>query len=94
MSKQKKQSFLGGAAILAAALPAEAMGAINSVGDNAIPDVSSAHPNANAIYTFYRAGILTGTDTAGSFAPDLEINRAAAAVILTHLADPALRVHT
>ena len=80
------------AAILAAALPDDALAAINTVRDNAIPDVSTLHPSAPAIYTFYRAGILTGTDAAGSFAPDLPITRAAAAVILTHMADPALRV--
>jgi len=80
------------AAILAAALPAEALDAVNAVPDSSIPDIPMAHPSAAAIYTFYRAGILTGMDSAGSFCPELEINRAAAAVILTHLADPNLRV--
>lgn len=86
----KRHEFVS---ILAAALPPEAVAAINVVNDNTIPDIPSDHPNAPAIYAFYRAGILTGTDAAGTFAPDLEINRAAAAVILTHLAAPTLRVH-
>ena len=34
----------------------------NTVADNAIPDVKMTDKNADAIYTFYRAGILTGTD--------------------------------
>lgn len=77
------------AAILAAALPAEALGAINTV--SSIPDVAPSDENADAIYTLYRAGVLTGNDAAGTFGPETSINRAAAAAILTRMADPGLR---
>ena len=77
------------AAILAAALPAEALSAINQVGS--IPDVAEASENGAAIYALYRAGILTGNDAQGTFGPETSINRAAAAAILTRMADVSLR---
>ena len=77
------------AAILAAALPAEALPAINTV--TKIPDVAPESEHAAAIYALYRAGILTGNDAVGTFAPKTTINRAAAAAILTRMTDPALR---
>jgi len=77
------------AVLLAAALPEEALPAINTV--TLIPDVAPESENAAAIYALYRAGILTGNDAAGTFAPDTTINRAAAAAILTRMADPTLR---
>ncbi|MBQ2997068.1 MAG: S-layer homology domain-containing protein [Oscillibacter sp.] len=77
------------AAILAAALPAEALSAINTV--SVIPDVAEESENGEAIYALYRAGILTGNDAQGTFGPETSINRAAAAAILTRMADPGLR---
>ena len=75
--------------IMAAALPAAALSAINDIGE--IPDVGKADPYAGAVYTLYRAGILTGNDAAGTFGPETSINRAAAAAIVTRMADPTLR---
>ena len=75
--------------IMAAALPAAALSAINDIGE--IPDVGKADPYAGAVYTLYRAGILTGNDAAGTFGPETSINRAAAAAIVTRMAAPALR---
>ena len=77
------------AAILAAALPAAALSGINDIGE--IPDVAKSEAYAGAVYTLYRAGVLTGNDAAGTFGPETSINRAAAAAILTRMADPALR---
>lgn len=77
------------AAILAAALPEEALPAINTV--NSIPDVAAGDENADAIYALYCAGILTGNDASGTFGPETSINRAAAAAILTRMADTSLR---
>ena len=77
------------AAILAAAMPAEALSAINTV--TSIPDVAEASENGAAIYALYRAGILTGNDAQGTFGPETSINRAAAAAILTRMADVSLR---
>ena len=79
------------AAILAAALPAEALRAVNTVEDGAIPDVSMKDDSAEAVYALYRAGILTGNDVSGTFGPETAINRAAAAAILTRMADTSLR---
>lgn len=77
------------AAILAAALPAEALSAINTV--TSIPDVAENGENGETIYALYRAGILTGNDAQGTFGPETSINRAAAAAILTRMADISLR---
>ena len=39
----------------------------------------------------YRAGVLTGSDDAGSFRPNTTIRRSEAAAIVTRMADPDLR---
>ena len=80
------------AALLAWALPTEALPEISSIGYNAIPDVQDWEYHANAIYRLYKAGILTGNDEKGTFTPEANISRAAAAAILTRMADPSLRV--
>lgn len=82
----KRRDF---ASILAAALPEEALEAINTV--RSIPDVAKKDGDADAIYALYRSGILTGNDAQGTFGPETSINRAAAAAILTRMADPTLR---
>ena len=79
------------ASVLAAALPADALGAINTVSEGAIPDVSMSASYADAVYTLYRAGVLTGSDDAGSFRPNTTIRRSEAAAIVTRMADPDLR---
>ena len=82
----KRRDF---ADIMAAALPAAALSPINDIGE--IPDVAKSEDYAGAVYTLYRAGILTGNDAVGTFGPETSINRAAAAAILTRMADPTLR---
>ena len=77
------------ASILAAALPAEALTAINSV--TALPDVAATAPYAGAVLMLYNAGVLTGSDAAGSFKPDTTIQRSEVATIVTRMADPSLR---
>lgn len=77
------------ATILAAALPAEALPAMNSI--SSIPDVPANSENAAAIYALYRAGVLTGNDALGTFGPETSISRAAASAILARMAEPALR---
>lgn len=79
------------ASVLAAALPEEALTEINTVADGAIPDVSDSASYADAIYLLYRAGVLTGSDTSGTFRPDSTIKRSEAAAIVTRMADPSLR---
>jgi hypothetical protein len=79
------------ASILAAALPSEALAAINTVENRSIPDVDINNTDAQAIYELYRAGILTGNDDKGTFTPNSSISRAAAAAIITRMADTSLR---
>lgn len=77
------------ASILANAFPDSALPAVNSVPDGAIPDVYRAD---TGIYKLYRAGILAGTDSAGTFLPNAPITRAEASSILVRMADPNTRV--
>ena len=77
------------ASILAAALPAEALTAVNSV--TALPDVAADAAYAPAVLSLYNAGVLTGSDAAGSFKPDTTIQRSEVATIVTRMADPSLR---
>ena len=79
------------AGILAKALPAEALEAVNTVEDGAIPDVAAGSENYEEIYTLYRAGVLTGSDDKGTFAPETTIDRASVAAIVSRMADPELR---
>lgn len=77
--------------IFAHALPNTALGPINTVKNNAIPDVPVTHPQADAIYKLYRAGILEGTGSDHACKPDNTINRAEVAAILTRMMDPSAR---
>lgn len=63
----------------------------NIVDDGAIPDVPMSADYADAVYLLYRAGILTGSDSSGTFNPDSTITRAEAAAIITRIVDPSLR---
>ena len=63
----------------------------NTVADGAIPDVKPEDPYADEIYTFYRAGILTGSDAVGTFAPASSIKRSEVAAILIRMFDSAAR---
>ena len=64
---------------------------INTIADNAIPDVKAADKCANEIYAFYRAGILTGSDKQGSFKPNSTIVRSEVAAILVRMYDASMR---
>lgn len=66
------------------ALPKEEFSAINYV--ESIPDVTSLTPYAGEIKTLYEAGILTGNDVYGTFAPQKSITRAQAAAIISRVA--------
>lgn len=79
------------AEIFAKALPSSALPAINTVADNAIPDVSSSASYAGAVYTLYRAGILTGNEY-NQFQPSKAITRAQVAAIASRMADSDLRM--
>jgi S1-C subfamily serine protease len=79
------------AKILAAALPETALQAINTIEDGAIPDVSMSASYAASVYELYRAGVLTGNDSKGTFAPNSYIDRASVAAIVSRMADTSLR---
>lgn len=79
------------AKILAASIDSIDLEAINIVDDGAIPDVSMSADYADAVYLLYRAGILTGSDSNGTFNPSSTITRAEAAAIITRIVDPDLR---
>ena len=78
--------------IFSKALPAEELRPINEVADGSIPDVSVNHLHKDAIYMFYRAGILKGTDSLGSCRPSDEISRAEVAAIMTRMVDEDARL--
>ncbi len=63
----------------------------NDVADNAIPDVKTDDANADAIYKFYRAGILTGSDAKGTFNPHSSIKRSEVATILSRMYNENVR---
>lgn len=74
------------------ALPAEAFKEINTVAVGSIPDVKSCNTKyEQAIYKFYRAGIVIG-NSAGEFMPDNTISRAEVATILVRMMDTSFRV--
>ena len=70
----------------------EAYKAINTVADNAIPDVKTTDKFAAEIYEFYRAGILTGSDAKGTFHSASTIKRSEAAAILLRMFEASARV--
>lgn len=79
------------AAIMANALPGEALEGVNIIMDGSIPDVPMSDPGAPGVYRLYRAGVLVGGDAQGTFRPGSPITRGAAAVISARMVNPALR---
>lgn len=77
------------AVIISKAVPAEALPAINSVTE--IVDVPKDEFYSNAVYQLYNAGILTGNDQFGTFAPASSIVRSEVAAIITRIALPSER---
>ena len=76
------------ASILAKALPDAALPAVNTVANGSIPDV---YRSDTGIYKLYRAGILAGSDSKGTFRPNAAITRAEVAAVLVRMADPNTR---
>ncbi len=79
------------AVLLGSALPDAALEEMNAVADDSLPDVKLSDSFGPAVYRLYRAGVLTGSDAAGSFRPEATISRGAAAAIATRLLRPELR---
>ncbi|MBQ2697969.1 MAG: S-layer homology domain-containing protein, partial [Clostridia bacterium] len=72
------------------ALPSASYEEINLIRAD-IPDLADGEQGAGAVYVFYRAGILAGSDGIGSFYPDRTIQRSEVAAILSRMMDPAAR---
>lgn len=82
------------AEILAASIDPLDFEEINWIDDGTIPDVPVDADYADAVYMLYRAGVLAGSDDAGSFNPNSTITRAEAAAVITRIIDPNLRQTT
>ena len=87
-AKATREQYAG---IMSNALPDDALEAINTVEDDAIPDVKMTNTRAAAIYKLYRSGVLAGSDTKGTFNPKSDIKRSEVAALVTRMADPSLR---
>lgn len=76
--------------VFARALPEEVLAGDKPV--TFIPDISQApERDRGAIWTLYRAGVLLGNDSYGTFAPNTTISRQEAAAILARVAVPSER---
>lgn len=64
----------------------------NDIANHAIADVSIGDPFAAEIYDFYRAGILNGCDSRGTFYPNASIKRSEIAAILLRTCDETTRL--
>ena len=79
--------------LMYAALPQSEYTAINDIPSGTLPDVDDiAFFDANErIYALYRAGILTGSDSYGTFNPESNITRAEVATIVSRVIGPNQR---
>lgn len=77
--------------LIAHALPEDAYKDINHIGFGLIPGVSISAVYAEEIYRLFNAGILTGSDSSGTFHEDDRITRAEASAILSRVVLPELR---
>lgn len=77
--------------LLSNAFPSEALEPINTIPEGSIPDVAAGDACHDAMYQFYRAGILTGYDATGEAKPGQSILRSEASAILIRMADPNAR---
>lgn len=75
------------------AFPDSEFPAINNIEKGKIPDVSTVSFDADAIYTMYNAGIVTGNDGYGTFTPNNTITRSEVAAIIARMVDSSLRKH-
>ena len=76
--------------IFYSALPEDCYVEINDVEN--IPDVGRKDAYSDEIYTFYRAGILSGSDSKGTFNPKGKIKRSEVATILSRMMDENARI--
>lgn len=75
--------------LYAAALPEETLEPVNAV--STIPDVTETMPYGEDILKLYRAGIVSGSDSYGTYHPEQPVTRGEAASILSRIAVPQRR---
>ncbi len=80
------------AIILSSTFPDNALEPINQIPDGYIPDVTSDTGYADAVYRLYRAGVLTGNDDIGTFAPESNIKRSEVAAVISRMILPDKRI--
>ena len=73
------------AVLLSTALPDEALSVMNELDDGAIPDVRLSDDCGEAVYKLYRAGVLTGSDSEGTFRPATNLRRSEMAAIISRM---------
>ena len=79
--------------IFSKALPEKAFAKKNNIPSGSIPDIKEEKlAQDKAIYLFYRAGILSGVDSKGTFKPQDNIKRSEVAAILIRMMDATARV--
>ena len=79
--------------IFSKALPEKAFAKKNNIPSGSIPDIKEEKlAQDKAIYLFYRAGVLAGNDSKGTFNPSGNITRAEVAAILIRMMDSSARV--
>ena len=79
--------------ILSKAIPEFALEEINSIPDNYIVDVPASHPQAKAIYTLYRAGVMQGVDKRHRCKPSFYSDRKEIATFAVRMLDQSRRKH-
>ena len=76
--------------IFSKSLPSAEFAPRNTV--NSLPDVNNGTPYSAAIFMLYKAGVVGGNDSQGTFAPGNSITRAEAAAIISRVIIPATRL--
>ncbi len=76
--------------LFASSMPEEYFTPINDI--KGIPDVDRSDRNADVFLALYKAGILLGSDSEGTFNPDSDIKRSEVAAIINRVALPENRV--
>ena len=79
------------AVILSKALPYDAFDQRRVINDGAIPDVAMSASYSASVYLLYRAGVLSGNDSSGTFNPNSTVRRSEIAAICVRIADPSER---
>lgn len=87
-AKINREEFVN---IFYSSLPASEYEAINTVGDDAIPDVKPDNPYYSRILTFYRAGILTGMSENHEFCPNDNIRRSEVSALVRRMLEKDAR---